>query len=118
MAAERRKARRLKPYKAVRIILSCKKPVVGRIRDISTTGASVECETAGKVNLKEDVVFTIFSGDRSLDSIRCLPVYDIATLTHNQTFRGKYTRQIGLRFKDIRERDKTILNQFMSSVSK
>ena len=58
MAAERRKARRLKPYKAVRIILSCKKTVGrGVSGDISTTGASVECETAGKVNLKEDVVF-------------------------------------------------------------
>ena len=101
----------------MRIIISSKKPVEGRIHDISIRGAAVECEPTWRVNINDDVFIAIFSGERCIRDIRCSLVYDIATLTHNRTFRGKYTRQIGLLFKGLKKKDKAILSQYMASVS-
>jgi hypothetical protein len=117
MNKERRKTKRLCSHKDIQVILNCTTPFVGRIHDISAQGLSVVYEGKCQLALEHDIVISIFEDTEMIGNLRCRPVYNIPTLTHGRSFRGKEMGLLGVAYARLNPAHHAKLNRLLESVT-
>jgi hypothetical protein len=118
MKKERRSYRRLYPKKALQVILTCEKPVIGRIHSISGGGVPFEYNDTCHIDHQAEITITLamdLLSSHVVKDIPCKWVYDIPTLVENLTFRGTEMRLGGLAYLDLSRRQKEALDQLLAA---
>ncbi len=104
MKKDRRSMKRLYPSRSMQLVFNCKKPVMGRIHNISTRGVSVEYSGECRLDMEKKVIVKMavdLQSNLVVDGLCCKPVYDIATLAQGQTFRGGHMRLCGFVYEEL-----------------
>ena len=122
MAKERRRAERLQPPESMLLIFDCNQSIIGRIQSISATGVSVVYEDGlCRPLMDQDILIRIINERRQSDpphAMRCTPVYDIPTLSHRLTFKGKQMRLFGMHFNDLSPADRQRIQRWLERSSR
>ena len=103
--------------KGMLLIFDCNQSVIGRIQTISASGVSVEYEDGPcRPRMNENLFIRIINEHRQSDpphAMRCTPVYDIPTLSHRQTFKGKQMRLFGMHFNNLNPHDRQQIQRWL-----
>ena len=118
MERERRNEKRIYPVKTMQLIFESRKPIVGRIHNISHCGVSVEYDGQSPPDLDGEITIKMTLDMQSslmVDGVRCRSVYDIPTLTHDRSFRGANLRLCGLEYTGMSPDHRQNLERLLAS---
>ena len=119
MAIERRRVVRLHPQADLLVIFDCNQLVIGRIHTISPLGVSVEYEDGlCRPPIDRDILVRIMDERTQavpIHALHCTPVYDIPTLSHRQSFKGRPMRLSGMHFTQIDSADQQRIDLLLQS---
>lgn len=116
MAEERRRTRRLMPKNPMQLFFDCDGEVIGRVYNISEQGVSFEYDSSCRPKFGRELVVKLTHDRQSphkVEDVRCIPIYDISTLVHDQTFRGANMRLCGLKYVDLSRTQQNKLHRLL-----
>jgi hypothetical protein len=108
----------MNPHIEILLNVNCDPPVVGRIKDISEHGLSLEYEGICPLQMDREITVSILcfeKGAEIIGDLRYVTVYDIPTLDHGQSFRGKSMRRLGIICCDRNRRHHAKLSRWLAS---